>query len=275
MKKIILILLLSSTAEAATYEARFNIDGVSNFVGKPPIEQDNWVIADSSYSDWDNMGDLYSCSAWSPLASEYLLGVAFNQNSLCKQKQVRSVQKKEINTKNNEIRNVGIPYNEEQEVDFNTTQSAIGTQVSFTATLSSTSTTNYTGLLLVGYHQQTPLTVYNHGNSMSKTDSGYQIHFRLKKDLSTNLCNITSHVSNGPYVDTGSTLNNIGPSTWLSKFNNIIVYNGSLEAINLPYTIIGGGANYERMQTENFPCSSFDIFYNNPSLLNKVKFIKK
>lgn len=276
MKKIILILLLSSTAESATYEARYRIDGI---YGNAPVEENAiWSPYDIAYSVWTNLGDVYACEQWFPLTDDYLSGTSFSQTGLCKQKQVRNVQNREINNKTNEIRTLGNATEEVKEIEVNLTRQAIGTQVSFSATLSA-SGIQYVNSLLVGYRRQIsiqdPVSGYNHGNSMSQTENGYQIHFNLKKDLGSNICNITTHVTNGPNIDTDSVLNNSGPLSWLGKYNNIIVYNGSNEIINMPYTVSGSSNNFARMQTGNFPCSSFDIFYNNPSLLNKVKFIKK
>lgn len=268
------LLLFTSICQSATYEARFRIDGIT--VSNTPTvpEKDVWNYYDSIYSEWSNSGDLYSCYQWLPSTDDYLSGVSFKQNGLCKQKQIRNVQTREINNKTSEIRNSGLPTEENKEIEVNTTRDVVGTQISFVGNLSATSI-QYINSLLVGYRRQVPINGYNHGNSMSKTENGYQIHFNFKKDLGNNTCNITTHVTNGAEIDTNAVLSNSGPLAWLGQYNYIIVYNGSNELLNIPYTVSGGANNFARMQTDNISCSVFDIYYNNPSLLNKVKFIKK
>lgn len=90
---------------------------------------------------WSNKGSVDSCTNWSPSESTVLEGTKFEQTATdCKQEQIRTVQKQEINNKN-ELRDVGQPYEESQLISVTSKRNKVGIKVitcSFVYTQSST-----------------------------------------------------------------------------------------------------------------------------------------
>lgn len=88
-------------------------------------------------SGWKNKGSISSCTNWSPSENTVLEGTQFEQKATdCKQEQVRTIQKQEINNKN-ELRDVGQPYEESQLISATSKRNKVGIKVitcSFTYT---------------------------------------------------------------------------------------------------------------------------------------------
>ena len=96
------------------------------------LQKIEWSAYDSVYGPWQNSGDIYDCSAWSPLASSVTIGQPFVQSSVCDQDQERSVQLREIEL-SGEIRNVGEPGSETRTVDTTLERDATGTMETWAA----------------------------------------------------------------------------------------------------------------------------------------------
>lgn len=74
---------------------------------EPEVIPDNWVPHTPIYSSWSNYGEPYNCTQWLPDSSIYNTDEVVTQTATCDQEQRRTIQNTEINTVDNEIRNLG------------------------------------------------------------------------------------------------------------------------------------------------------------------------
>lgn len=110
--KFIPLFLLFSGACYAEYQLYYplgntvDIKFVSGEKTSQPVAE-NWIAYDPFYSDWMSYGEPYNCTEWSPSASLYHTDESVTQTATCDQEQRRTIQNREINTINNDIRNAG------------------------------------------------------------------------------------------------------------------------------------------------------------------------
>lgn len=108
----------------ADYQVKYKMD--ANIVFNGEIWKETTPKA---LTNWINKGVISSCSNWAPSETTVLEGTTFEQTATdCKQEQVRTVQKQEINNKN-ELRDVGQPYEESQYLTSTSKRNKVGTKV--------------------------------------------------------------------------------------------------------------------------------------------------
>lgn len=121
--------IYNSYAFSFEYQARFNLDGFSknNSIPEAPIE--TWGIYDNLYGDWINGTLKSNCTNWTPLASTIKLNQSFTQTATnCTIERNRTVQKREISSVTNKVRNVGDSYMETDILqNISDTRNSIGT----------------------------------------------------------------------------------------------------------------------------------------------------
>lgn len=118
IKLLIIIAMLTSTAHAE-YEVKLPLDIPINFVYK-----DSKLVTE--YGNWINVGIPFECSSWSPLENTITINQAFNQNSSCVQKQVRSVQQYMQSLASGEKVPYGKAIQEEKNISTTQTKESIG-----------------------------------------------------------------------------------------------------------------------------------------------------
>jgi hypothetical protein len=91
---------------------------------------DKWVATSAVFSAWQNNGDPYSCSAWTPDPSTVEKGTTFTQSASCSQNQIAYQQNREVSLITGQIRNVGTPIALYQTVPVTINQQASGTKQS-------------------------------------------------------------------------------------------------------------------------------------------------
>lgn len=113
----------------------------ANYTMKIPLQNEkhvnfyNWITTDSSFGEWENTGNIYSCSNWLPSSSDITVGQSFTQTATdCKQNQIRTVQNRQIDEVSGNIRNIGELYAETQVITVSSTQEAVGSKESWVAT---------------------------------------------------------------------------------------------------------------------------------------------
>ena len=81
-------------------------------------ETESWIAYDTEYGSWINQGTPYDCSNWTPDESTISSGVEFEQTATdCTQTQTRTVRLREIEETTGEIRYVGSPSTETQNIN--------------------------------------------------------------------------------------------------------------------------------------------------------------
>ncbi|MCT8186346.1 hypothetical protein KY380_26765, partial [Pseudomonas sp. HD6421] len=112
----------------------------AEFTVKIPIQQNNvtfysWITTDPVFGEWENTGDIHSCSNWAPSNSDITVGKSFTQTATdCKQNQIRTVQDRQIDELSGSIRNIGEIYSQMQVITVSSTQEAVGSKESWVAT---------------------------------------------------------------------------------------------------------------------------------------------
>lgn len=118
------------------------ISGIAHadFTVKIPLQNNNvtfysWITTDPILGAWENTGDIYSCSNWSPSPSDITVGQSFTQTATdCKQNQIRTVQDRQIDELSGNIRNIGELYAQTQVITVSSTKEAVGSKESWVAT---------------------------------------------------------------------------------------------------------------------------------------------
>lgn len=101
MKKIISILpFLVPFSFAADYNVIY-------FLNKPDINFVNYSseVLPPTYGEWENFGDVFNCTSWSPSKNTISNGTTFDQNRNCQQLQKRTVSNSDITE---ESRNINV-----------------------------------------------------------------------------------------------------------------------------------------------------------------------
>ena len=117
---ILTAVLLPITVLAQSY--RYNYTLVNN------VAPTSWEKTDTQYGPWENVGEPYGCSNWSPSTSTIGKGISFTQSATdCNQDQSRWAIDYEINTANGDIRPVGELYLENRIESSSSERDAVGT----------------------------------------------------------------------------------------------------------------------------------------------------
>lgn len=165
MIKIIIIsiaaLVLGSTQ--AAYTIKIPIDPQS-------VKFYNWVATTPINLEWENSGEIYGCTSWTPNPSEITIDQEFMQTAKdCKQDQVRTMQDREVDELSGNIRNSGEPYSQTQVITVSSTREAIGSKETWVTT-----TPTYTAWVdsgsIYGCSNWTPESnIYEAGESITQT----------------------------------------------------------------------------------------------------------
>lgn len=137
IKKILIIAVLSVTGiTQAAYTIIIPMEqsrggalpnGSINIIPRTPgIPAENWQPAESLYSEWINVNDIYGCSNWTPDTSTLPIGVIFQQTADCKQDQTITKQEREKETTTLVYRNVGKPTTETKSITVQLSRQATG-----------------------------------------------------------------------------------------------------------------------------------------------------
>jgi hypothetical protein len=101
--------------------------GSINISPRPPsLPTENWQPAESLYSEWINVNDVYGCSNWTPDTATLPIGVIFQQTTDCKQDQTITKQEREKETTTLVYRNVGKPTTETKSITVQLSRQATG-----------------------------------------------------------------------------------------------------------------------------------------------------
>lgn len=137
MKRIALITLtlLAVATASAEYTVKLPLQsdnggtlpqGSINIV--PMSQPEEWLPISPTYTLWTDVGQVYDCTNWTPLASTVTLGQSFDQTATdCKQDQTRSRQDREQETTTLAIRNSGTAVTETQIITVSSTKIETGT----------------------------------------------------------------------------------------------------------------------------------------------------
>jgi hypothetical protein len=99
--------------------------------------KESWTATTSTYTNWTNTGSITACSNWAPSPATITIGQAFTQTATdCKQDQTRSRQDREIEGTTGAVRNIGSAVTENQTITVSSTQAAVGTKETWSATTS-------------------------------------------------------------------------------------------------------------------------------------------
>lgn len=111
-------LLIGGAAQAQQF--RYNYTLSSNV----PYD---WQSTDPTYTNWENVGDIHSCSNWSPSIATYGKGTAFTQTATdCKQDQQRYIQERQQDSRTGIYQNIGNPVAELRSIDQTQSRAAVG-----------------------------------------------------------------------------------------------------------------------------------------------------
>jgi hypothetical protein len=96
--------------------------------------KESWASTTSTYTTWNNDGEIINCSNWSPAPSTVTIGTSYTQTATdCQQPQTRSRQDREKESTTQDIRNKGIPVIENQLVIVSSTRSTLGSKETWIA----------------------------------------------------------------------------------------------------------------------------------------------
>lgn len=95
---LILAVALNSIAFAANYHAVYFIDK-SNIEFKSETPQQPAPI----YGEWENFGDVFNCTSWTPSRGTVSNGTVFDQNRDCQQEQKRTVSNSNVTEESRNI----------------------------------------------------------------------------------------------------------------------------------------------------------------------------
>jgi hypothetical protein len=111
MKKSLLPFLMVSllpTFVNAAYQVQYSQQQI-NGENIRFVSQSKWLTTTPLISEWGNDGDVFGCSAWSPLPNTVSYGTSFQQSANdCQQKQKRTIQQREQNDTSHAYRDVGV-----------------------------------------------------------------------------------------------------------------------------------------------------------------------
>lgn len=98
------------------------------------MQLENWIPTNPVIGEWENIGNIYDCNNWSPLASDITAGQSFIQTATdCQQSQSRNYQEREIDESSGNIRNVGESLTQTQIITTIDTRNMIGMKESWVA----------------------------------------------------------------------------------------------------------------------------------------------
>jgi hypothetical protein len=87
----------------------------------------NWEVSNKTYTEWENEGDVYNCSAWTPPENVVNLDEEFTQSRECSQKQSRYRTHKKWSERLKKERKEG-PFYESRVINIEETQDSVGTR---------------------------------------------------------------------------------------------------------------------------------------------------
>jgi hypothetical protein len=111
----------AATATESPSKFRYNYTLISSDL--PP----NWTVITKYEDQWEDVGDKYGCSNWSPSTSSQGKGVSFTQTATdCLQDQEKGAQNYRVNNINKEEVKDGVRYTIKQKVTVSSTRDAVG-----------------------------------------------------------------------------------------------------------------------------------------------------
>lgn len=129
----LIISLLIISLSNAEYTAKLPLEsdkggnlsnGSIKFINQNLGNTENWVPTSPIYTSWSNSGNVFGCTNWSPIVTDFSAGQSVTQTATdCQQQQTRTRQNREQETTSLAYRNVGAPITETQLI------STIGTRL--------------------------------------------------------------------------------------------------------------------------------------------------
>lgn len=143
---------------------------------EPEVIPDNWIPYDALYSEWLDSGEPFNCTAWTPDSILYNTDESLTQKANCDQVQTRTIQNREINTLNNEIRNSGELIEESTSVNEEETKNVNGSWATkaYTITVGLANTYHY-GYMNKSYRNYYSLTLNNPSQISDNLYKGFSL----------------------------------------------------------------------------------------------------